>query len=143
MKLTCWEIEFREKLITDLYLKGITAHNLGSGIFDLLVEGDKQQLVELKRVSYNFKGEYDPFYRGIVFSENQTKVISRMKYPPVVIAYDCYTNESYLITPKWLKNEFPIYPSGHKATIYVNSSNFPKAMEYSTLLDELHRYCVN
>ena len=124
-----------------IYFKGITAISLGSGTFDLIIEGDKQNLVELKMISYNLGGEYDPYNKGIIFSENQTKTISRMKFPPIVVAYDYYSKDNYLIPPQSLKREFPIYPSGHKAILYCNYDYFPKAIKYKNLLEELSKYC--
>lgn len=143
MRLSCSENQFRERIIIDLFNRGVIAHSLGSGTFDLILEGDKQQLVEIKRILYNLDGGFDPFNKGILFSKNQTKILSRMKFPPLVVAYDCYNNNSYLLSPKLIKTEFPIYPHGCEAILYCKSKYFPKPTPYENLLIELPRYCTS
>ena len=97
----------------------------------------KQNIIELKVIDYNLSGCYDPLNKGVEFTRNQTRVIPRMKFPPYIIIFDHYLKENYLLTPEWIKREFPIYPAMSKSVIKVKKSYFSKPISYRSLLQLL------
>ena len=74
------EAESREGLIRDLQKKGISIVNLYTGTFDLIVEGKRPFVCELKRMAEGtrFSGDREAFK----FTKEQTREIMKMKFPP-------------------------------------------------------------
>lgn len=131
------EEEFRNKLIRDLRKRGINAVNLHRGTFDLIVEGNRPYVVELKRIREKPIGVYDEGNKGFRFTEEQTEEISNMEFPPVVIAFE--GEEYYLLTPDWIQEEVGGRLEHGTAILSFKYCQFPNSLTYEQLLEKLVR----
>lgn len=131
------EENFRDKLILDLRKLGINAVNLRGGTFDLIIEGNRPYVVELKRMRNKPIGVYDEGNRGFRFTEEQTREISQMKSPPIVIAFD--KDEYYLLLPDWVKEETSSRLEFGTAIMSLKNCEFPNPLTYQQLVQEISK----
>lgn len=131
------ESRFGNKLIQDLRQRGINVANLHKGTFDLIIEGARPYVAELKRMRDKPIGVWDEGNRGFTFTEEQTEEISNMKFPPVVIAFG--KDEHYLLSPEWVQEEVSARLEHGTAILSLKHCDFPNPLNYEELIEEIVR----
>jgi len=131
------ESRFKDRLIRDLRKKGINVVNLHRGTFDLIIEGNRPYIVELKRMRDKPIGVWEEGNKGFTFTEEQTEEISNMKFPPIVIAFE--KNKNYLLTPEWVQEEVSGRLEHGTAILSIKYCDFPKPLTYEKLIEEITR----
>lgn len=128
------ERSFRERIIKDLKAKKINAVNLGQGCFDLLVEGKRPFVCEIKQIKLGTRGfpEDDKQFK---FTKEQTREILKMKYPPFVVAF--WKNEYYFFKPDWIKKQVTDLEEYDEAIMSDKIRNFRAPINYKELLKEI------
>ena len=123
------EEDRRTIVIRDLQAKGINVINLKSGTFDLMVEGSKSILLELKMITGGGKRGFieteEGNKKGFSFTEDQTREILKTKFPIYVLANDGH--DYYLFDPKWVKFQVEDLKGHDRAVVYEfqwNDSNW-------------------
>jgi hypothetical protein len=94
------EQEFRDKLVSDLQLSGINVVNMRAGTFDLIIEGKRPFVCEVKRITSKGLRGFQENEKGFKFSKEQTSEILKMKFPPFVVAF--HQKECYFLEPDWV-----------------------------------------
>jgi hypothetical protein len=119
------EEDLRTILIRDLHAKGINVINFKNGTFDLIVEGDNPFILELKMITSGEKRGYietkDGNKKGFTFTEDQTRELSKTKFPIYVLANDGH--DYYLFDPKWVKLQVEDLKKNDSVTIYESRWN--------------------
>lgn len=136
------EPEFKIKLIEDLGKRGINAVDLGeTGTFDLIIEGQRPYVVELKKVTPDYSTHMQQ--KGFDFRRSQHREIEKMKFPPLVIGFD--DKGCYWFEPERVKTEVTerheYYESGQAArfrTPYFEE--FSNPLTYEDFLKKLVRF---
>jgi len=132
------EDEFRDKLIRDLKSKKINVVNLRRGSFDLIVEGIRPFVCEVKKIKKGGHRGFEENEKGFSFTPEQTSEILKMKFPPFVIAY--YRNDYYFLNPKWIKREVTDLKKYKRAIMYFSVRPFPPAKNYNEILREIIKF---
>lgn len=138
------ENEFTEKLIQDLQLKKINVVNIGGGTFDLIIEGIRPFVCEIKRITKGGLKGYEEDKKGFPFTKIQSKEISDMKFPPFVIAY--YNDDYYFFEPDWIKKRVTDLTKVYgydKAIINEKTKTgkpWPPAKKYDEILSEIIKF---
>jgi hypothetical protein len=119
------EEDLRTIVIRDLHAKGFNVINFKSGTFDLMVEGDNPFILELKMITSGEKRGYietkDGNKKGFTFTEDQTRELSKTKFPIYVLANDGH--DYYLFDPKWVKSQVEDLKGHDSAIIYESRWN--------------------
>lgn len=133
------EHKFRDKLIQDLkqFKDRINVVNLHGGTFDLIIEGNRPYIIEIKKIRDKPIGVWDEENRGFIFSKEQTKEISRMKFPPIVVAFE--KDKYYLLPPEWVQEEVKCRLEHGTAILSIKYCEFPSSLTYEKLIEELMR----
>lgn len=129
------ENEFRDKLIRDLERREINVVNLHGGTFDLIIEGNRPCVVELKRMQDKPIGVYDEGNKGFKFTKEQTEEIYKMEFPPIVIAFE--RDKYYLLKPKWVQDEVIDRLEFGTAILSLKFCEFPEPLTYERLTEEI------
>jgi len=131
------EEQFRNRLIRDLRSMKINAVNLHAGTFDLLVEGVRPFVCELKRMAKGtrFMGDEE----GLKFTEDQTAEILRMSFPPFVLAFSP-DGGHYFLTPDWVKEQVEDLSEYATAILMPSAREFPPAMTYTEVLRKVEEF---
>jgi len=128
------EKELQNTLIRDLQSKGINVVNLRGGTFDLIVEGTRPYVCDLKRISSGLRG-FPEDEKGFKFTKEQTKEILKMKFPPFAVAFD--NDDYYFLPPDWVKREVEDLKEFNTAIMMLNIRPFPPAKTYAEILKEI------
>ena len=133
------ENRFRNKLIQDLkqFKDRINVINLHGGTFDLIIEGNRPYIVEIKYMRDKPIGPYDEGNRGFILSEAQTEEICQMKFPPVVVAFE--ETKYYLLSSEWVQEEVKCRLEHGTAILSLKYCEFPNPLTYEKLIEELVR----
>ena len=133
------EDQIRQKVIEDIENRGFNVINLGNGTFDLIIEGKRPYLVELKIMKDSPRGFIEPDNFGFTFSNQQTMEISKTKYPPIVLAFDMDSkrDKNHLLMPEWVKEETEGRLGFDTAILSTKFCDFPKPIKYSELINKL------
>jgi len=128
------EEEFRNNLVQDLQSRGINVVNLRGGTFDLVIEGKRPYVCEIKRMTRGtrFLGDEE----GFKFTEAQTKEIKNMKFPPFIITF-ASGGRHYFLSPDWIKEQVEDLREYATAIMMPSARQFPPAMSYSRILEEI------
>lgn len=131
------EAEFRDAFILDLQKRGINVVNLHGGTFDLIVEGKRPFVCELKRMAEGtrFLGDQE----GFKFTEEQTKEILRMKFPPFVIAFT-EDGRYYFLAPNWIKEQVEDLKEYPTAIMMPSARQFAPAKSYVEVLEDTVKF---
>jgi len=131
------EAEFREASVHDLQKRSINVVNLHGGTFDLIVEGKRPFVCEIKRMAEGtrFLGDED----GFKFTEEQTKEILRMKFPPFVIAFT-EDDRYYFLPPDWTKEQVEDLKEYPTAIMMPSARQFPPAKSYAEVLEDILKF---
>jgi hypothetical protein len=132
------EDEFRDKLIQDLKKKNINVVNLRRGSFDLIIEGTRPFLCEIKQITIGGHRGFEENQKGFSFTPEQTREILKMKFPPLVIAY--FKNKYYFLDPEWIKKEVTELEEYKRAIMYFSVRPFPPAKNYNEILYEIVKF---
>ena len=132
------EEEIRTKLIFDLNSRGVSIVNLKGGTFDIIIEGNRPFVGEIKRITVGgFRG-FEEDEKGFSFTAEQSKAIPKMKFPPFVVAF--YDNKYYFLTPEWVKREVTDLKEYRTAIMHFSVRPFPTPISYSELVKKIFRY---
>jgi hypothetical protein len=136
------------KLEKDLENRGINVVCLGeNATFDLIIEGDRPYVVELKRVMSPPPGlPWEKKERGFRFTETQHSEIAKMKFPPLVLAFD--EKGYYWFDPALVKREVKerdaykkaIFASGPKTETPEFEVIYNNPLTYEDLLKKLEAF---
>lgn len=129
------EDEFRDKLIRGLQSNRINVVNLRQGTFDLIVEGVRPFVCEVKQITKGGHRGFKEDEKGFSFTPEQTSEILKIKFPPFVVAY--YENDCYFLDPEWVKREVTDLKEYDKAIMYFSVRPFPPAKTYNEILNEI------
>lgn len=135
------EEEFRNNFIRDLRSNGINVVNMRGGTFDLIVEGRRPFVCEVKRITSGGHRGFKESEKGFSFTKEQTSEILEMKFPPLVIAFcqkDCY-----FLEPDWVKREVIDLREYETAIMYFSVRPFPPARTYAEILKEIIKFVTN
>jgi len=135
------EDKIRDKIIRDLELKNINVVNLRRGSFDLIIEGIRPFICEIKQITKGGHRGFKEDEKGFSFTEPQTNEIPKMKFPPFVVAY--YKNDFYFFNPKWIKKHVTELNKEYKyrrAILYDSIRHFPSAKNYNDILLEIIKF---
>ena len=135
------EEEFRNNLISDLNSRDINVINLKGGTFDIIIEGNRPFIGEIKRVTQGGHRGFEESEKGFSFTEEQTKEIPKMRFPPFVIAF--YQNDCYFLEPNWVKREVTDLIDYKTAILYFSVRPFPTPLTYSEILEEIIKFIKN
>jgi hypothetical protein len=136
------EGEFRDKLVSDLQSSGINVVNMRGGTFDLVIEGKRPFVCEVKRIKLGgCRGFPEPNAKCFKYSEEQTIEILKMKFPPFVVAF--YQKECYFLEPDWVKENVTDLKEFKVAIMDFNARQFPPAMTYAEVLKEIIKFVSN
>ena len=131
---------FRIKFIQHLLKKDINSINLGNGTFDLIVEGNRPYIVEFKKLQILSLKENLVKNRGFFFTATQIKAISKMKFPPIVIAFDLFLDENYLFPPLWVQKEVVCREKYGEVLITTYFCEFPPSVTFEELINKISRF---
>lgn len=121
-------------MILDLKNRGINAVNLHGGTFDLIVEGKRPFVSEIKRMvkGTRFLGDEE----GFKFTKDQTREIRKMRFPPFVIAFT-EDGRYYFLSPDWIKEQVEDLKEYPTAIMMPSAREFPPAKSYLDVLEEI------
>jgi len=128
------ESNFRETIIHDLKNKGINVVNLHGGTFDLIVEGKRPFVCEIKRMAKGtrFFGDEE----GFKFTADQTREIRNMRFPPFVVVFT-EDGRYYFLSPDWVKEQVEDLKEYPTAIMMPNARQFPSAKSYLKVLEKI------
>ena len=135
------EEEFRNNLISDLNSQNINVINLKGGTFDIIIEGNRPFIGEIKRVTKGGHRGFEENEKGFSFTEEQTKEIHKMRFPPFVVAF--YQKDCYFLEPDWVKREVADLIEYKTAILYFSVRPFPTPMTYSEIIKEIIKFINN
>jgi len=128
------EKDFQKRLAADLKKTGINAVDLSHGTFDLLIEGVRPFVCEMKLLGTGVRG-FQEDEEGFVFTEDQTKEILKMKFPPFVVVSD--DDKCYFLPPDWVKREVEDLKEFPRAIMMKKFRPFPAPMTYGEALRQI------
>jgi len=128
------EREFQKRLMADLQKRGVNVVDFCKGTFDLLVEGVRPFVCEIKLFGTGVRG-FQEEEKGFVFTEDQTKEILRMKFPPFVVVSD--DDKCYFLPPDWVKREVEDLKEFPKAIMMLSIRPFPIPKNYEETLEQI------
>ncbi len=132
------EEKFRNRLIRDLDSRGVNVVNLKGGTFDIIIEGNRPIIGEIKRITKGGHRGFEEDEKGFSFTEEQSKEIPKMKFPPFVVAF--YENEIYFLDPNWVKREVTDLMEYKTAIMYFSVRPFPTPITYSELIEKIIKF---
>jgi len=91
------EEEFKNNVIRDLQSSGVNVVNMRGGTFDLIIEGKRPFVCEVKRITTEGHRGFKEMEKGFSFTREQTSEILKMRFPPFVIAF--HQEECYFLEP--------------------------------------------
>ena len=129
------ENDFRDRLIHDLESRGINVVNLRNGTFDLIVEGVRPFVCEVKQITDAGLRGFREKEKGFTFSSEQTREILKIQFPPFVVAYS--DNDCFFLDPEWVKREVTDLKGYERAIMYFSVRPFPQPKAYDDILSEI------
>lgn len=120
---------------------GVNVINLKGGTFDIIIEGKRPFIGEIKKITKGGHRGFKENEKGFSFSEEQTKEIPKMRFPPFVVAF--YHNECYFLEPDWVKREVTDLMDYKKAIMYFSIRPFPAATTYSEIIENIIDFIKN
>lgn len=132
------EKEFRNNLIRDLKSRGINVINMCGGTFDLIVEGKRPFICEVKRITSGGLRGFKESENGFSFTKEQTSEILKMRFPPFVVAF--HQKDFYFLEPDWVKREVTDLKEFETAIMYFSVRPFPPAKTYAEILEEIIKF---
>ena len=131
------ESESQETIIHDLKSRDINVVNLHGGTFDLIVEGKRPFVCEIKRMAegIRFLGDEE----GFKFTEDQTREIRNMRFPPFVVAFT-EDGRHYFLSPDWIKEQVGDLKKYPTAIMMPSARQFPPAKSYQEILEEIIKF---
>lgn len=132
------EDEFRNNLVRDLQSNGINVVNMRGGTFDLIIEGWRPFVCEVKKITVGGHRGFKENEKGFSFTKEQTSEILKMKFPPFVIAF--HQKECYFLEPDWVKREVTDLKEYDTAILYFSVRPFPSAKTYAEVIEEVTKF---
>lgn len=132
------EEEFRNNLIRDLQSRGINVVNIRGGTFDLIIEGKRPFVCEVKRIISGGHRGFKESEKGFSFTKEQTNEILKMRFPPFVIAF--HQRDCYFLEPNWVEREVTDLKEYETAIMYFSVRPFPPAKTYAEILEEVIKF---
>jgi len=101
------------------------------------VEGKRPFVCELKRMAKGtrFLGDEE----GFKFTEEQTKEILKMKFPPFVIAFT-EDDRYYFLSPNWIKEQVGDLKEYPTAILMPSARPFPPAKSRAEIIEDIVKF---
>lgn len=126
----------------DLLSRDINTVNMRQGTFDLIIEGSRPFICELKQITEGGLRGFKESEKGFSFTPEQTGEILKMKFPPFVIAFflthsgkDCY-----FLDTEWVKREVTDLKEFDRAIMYFSVRPYPPAKTYAETVKEVIKF---